>query len=211
MPVAVGGAHPDGVAFAGRRRPARRLAAVDLLGLGVEEGAVEEALRRRRQPVRIGDDAVAHPEGALGRLDQPVDVVEAFRLADPQPLEQRQDDQRGEPLGRRRRVVERAGLQRDAERLGDARAVLRRDRRGSPGCRCGRDRPRSRGRCRRDRSRRAPHGRGGRACRRAPPGASCGRRPAACRRPGRSRAKPGTPSSSASFSAVSRAWLRVTT
>ena len=34
-----------------------------------------------RQPRRIGDDAVAHAEGALGRLDQTVDVIEALGLA----------------------------------------------------------------------------------------------------------------------------------
>ena len=108
-----------------RRRPARRLAAVDLRGLGFEEGAIEKALGRRRQAGGIGDDAVAHAKRPLGRLDQPVDVLEAFRLRDAKALEQRQDDERGEPLRRRRRVVERARLERHAQRLGHGCAILR--------------------------------------------------------------------------------------
>ena len=69
--------------------------------------------------VRIGDGAVAHAKGALGGFDQAVDVLEALGLADAQAIEQRQDHQRGQPLRRRRRIVKRAGLDRDAERLGD--------------------------------------------------------------------------------------------
>ena len=40
-----------------------------------------------RQARRIGDDAVAHAERALGRLDQAVHVIEALRLGDAQPLD----------------------------------------------------------------------------------------------------------------------------
>ena len=43
---------------------------------------------------------------------------------DAQALEQREDDQRGQPLRRRRRVVERAGLRSHAERLGDLASIV---------------------------------------------------------------------------------------
>ena len=36
-----------------------------------------------RQPVGIGDDAVADAQRALGRLDQAVDMIEALGLRDP--------------------------------------------------------------------------------------------------------------------------------
>src|SRR6185312_8496656 len=58
-------------------------------------------------------------EGALGRLDDAVHVLEAFGLRDAQPLEQAEDDERCQALRRRRRVVERAGLYAQRERLGD--------------------------------------------------------------------------------------------
>jgi hypothetical protein len=35
----------------------------------------QEVARVHRHPHRIGDIAVAHQEGALGRFDQPVDVA----------------------------------------------------------------------------------------------------------------------------------------
>src|SRR5215208_7421423 len=41
-------AHPDRVALAFRRGPARRLAAVDLHGFGIEEGFFQVARRRMR-------------------------------------------------------------------------------------------------------------------------------------------------------------------
>jgi hypothetical protein len=69
--------------------------------------------------VRIGDETIAHAEGALGDFDQTMDVLEAFGLADAQAIEQRQDHQRRQALRGRRRVVERAGSDRDAERLGN--------------------------------------------------------------------------------------------
>ena len=74
--------------------------------------------------VGIGDDAVAHPEGALGGFHDAVDVLEAFGLLDAQAVEQRQDDERGQPLRRRRRVIERARFDAHAERRIDPRAVL---------------------------------------------------------------------------------------
>ena len=42
---------------------------------------------------RIGDDAVANTERALGRFDQAVDMLEAVRLRDAQPIKQREDDE----------------------------------------------------------------------------------------------------------------------
>ena len=89
---------------------ARRLAAIDLLHLDIEEFGLEKRCQRLRQPVGIGDDAVADAERPLGRLHEAMDVVEALGLADTQPREQCQDNERGQPLGRRRRIIERAGI-----------------------------------------------------------------------------------------------------
>ena len=116
-------AHPDRVALALRRRPARGLA-FDLSRLGIEERLVEIAVGRMREPLRVGDVPVAYAERALGRLDQAMHVFEGFRLGDPQALEQRQNHEGSKSLRRRRRIVERAGLQRDRERLGDARLIV---------------------------------------------------------------------------------------
>ena len=58
-------------------------------------------------------------EGALGRLDQPVDVIEAFALRDAQALEQRENHQRREALGRRRAVERGAGIEPGRQRLGE--------------------------------------------------------------------------------------------
>ena len=107
--------------------------------------------------VGIGDDAVAHAEGALGRFDDAMDVLEAFGLLHAQPVEQREDDERGQPLRRRRRVVERAGACRARSAAPRPRRGTARGRRASPGCRCARDRRRARARHRRDRNRRARH------------------------------------------------------
>src|SRR5688572_24349277 len=52
-----------------------------------------------------------------------MNVVEGFRLVDPQALEQREDDQGCEPLRRRRRVVDSAAGERDLQRLAHDRAV----------------------------------------------------------------------------------------
>jgi hypothetical protein len=78
-----------------------------------------------RQPVRIGDIAIAHEKRAFGRLDEPMDVVEALRLFDAESIEQRQQDQRGDALGRRRRVEQGAGAHRDRERLVHNSAIVR--------------------------------------------------------------------------------------
>ena len=114
-------------------RPGRRLAAVDLHRLAGDEARLETALERVRQIVRIGDGAVAHPQRALGRLDQAVDMIEAFRLGHAQARKQGQDHQRGDALGRGVGVVERACRQFDAQRLGERRRDSASDRRASTG------------------------------------------------------------------------------
>jgi hypothetical protein len=96
----------------------RGLAAVDLARFGIEKFRLEVAIERMRQVRGIGDDAVAHAEGALGRLDQAVHVLEAFAARHAQALEQRQDHQRGEALRGRRRVEGGAAIERDREWLG---------------------------------------------------------------------------------------------
>ena len=74
-PIQIVSPAPDG---AGQLRG---LAAVDLQRLCIEEGLVEIARQRLRDPLRVGDHAVAHQEGALGRLDDPVHVIEALGVA----------------------------------------------------------------------------------------------------------------------------------
>ena len=74
-----------------------------------------------RQPIRIGDDAIAHLQSALGSLYQAVDMIEAFGLPDAKPLEQREHHQGRQSLGWRRRVERGAGAQRNAKRLRETR------------------------------------------------------------------------------------------
>ena len=76
-PGRVGGAHPHRVPFTIRGRPVRGLAAIDLERLAVEKPAVEIAVDRLLDAIGIGHGAVAHGEGALGRLDQAVHMIEA--------------------------------------------------------------------------------------------------------------------------------------
>ena len=52
-----------------------------------------------------------------------MNMFEAFGPGDAKALEQRKDNQRRQTLRRRRRIVERARLRRDAERLIDNRAI----------------------------------------------------------------------------------------
>ena len=85
------------------QRPGRRLAAVDLQRLAGEEARLEIAVERMRQAAGSVTTRSRTAERALGRLDQAVDVIEAFGLRHAQALEQREDHQRGEALGRRRR------------------------------------------------------------------------------------------------------------
>ena len=99
----------------------RGLAAIDPARFAIEKPGVEIALDRLLDAIGIGHDAIAHREGPLGRLDQPVQVIEALGLRRAQALEQRENDQRCETLRRRRRVEHGAGLERDRQRLGEAR------------------------------------------------------------------------------------------
>ena len=114
---------------------------------------------------RVGDLAVADHPGALGRLDQAVDVLEALGALDLQPVEQAEDDERGDALRRRRHVEHGRIGDRDGERRHQA-GALRREvgagHRAAGGFEVGR---RSRARCRRGRSRRSRRGRGAPACR----------------------------------------------
>ena len=74
-------------------RPLRRLAAVDLFGFGVEEAGVEIAQKIAVDKVGIGDLTVAHDEGALGRLDQAVNVGKAVAFGHAQSVEQGENDE----------------------------------------------------------------------------------------------------------------------
>ena len=112
------------VSPAPRCRPWRRAAHVDLAGLLVEEGVAEETVEVGRDAIGIGDDTVAHAEGTLGGFDQAVDVLEALALGNAQARKQAEDDERGQALRRRRRVVQRAGRDGEAERRVDPGAVL---------------------------------------------------------------------------------------
>ena len=105
--VAIDRPHPDGVALARAHREARRAAHVDQHRLAVEALRIEEGGRVALESVEIGDEAVADGEGALRRLDQPVVMGCGLRLADVQPIEDPEDDQRRDSLGGRREVVER--------------------------------------------------------------------------------------------------------
>ena len=78
----VGRAHPDGVALAVAAPARARLCGGRSCAASTSRKAgVEETRRSLGDAVRIGDDAVAHAEGALGRFDQAVDVLEALGLA----------------------------------------------------------------------------------------------------------------------------------
>ena len=68
---------------------------------------------------------VAKQESLLGRLDQAVDKIEPFGLGGMDPVEQSEDQQRGEALCRRRGVEQLRALDADAERHRPGRAVGR--------------------------------------------------------------------------------------
>ena len=140
--------------------------------------------------------------GSRGRASSPRSARGCARnvsaLRDAEPVENAEDQQRGETLRRRRRVVELASRLR-SQSSGRARRRPRRPRgrRASPGAPMRRGRRRSRGRRRRDRSRRARHGRAAPASRRAPARAgSC--RPAGLAVPRKVAAKPGASCSASS-------------
>ena len=91
-------AHPDCVAFAVRRGPARRLARIDLRRLGIEECRQKIPAEICRDFFRIRDDPIAHAERALGCFDNAMNMFEAFGPGDTKALEQRKDDQRRQIL-----------------------------------------------------------------------------------------------------------------
>ena len=99
----------------------RGLAAIDPARFAIEKPGVEVALDRLLDAIGIGHDAIAHREGPLGRLDQPVQVIKALAVRRAQALEQRENDQRCETLRRRRRVEHGASLEHHRQRLGEAR------------------------------------------------------------------------------------------
>ena len=109
----------DGVALLLGMRPRRCALGIDVAHIGIQKRFFEKTGGRLRRVGRIGNDAVAHDEGALGGLNKPVDMREAFRLFDVEAIVERQNDEGGEPLRRQRRVVERAGGNLDAEWIGD--------------------------------------------------------------------------------------------
>ena len=94
---------------------------------GCGHGSARAPIDRRRQPVerrgrevaaridghvrRVGDMRVAHHERLLGRLDEPMHVVEAVGVADAEAIEQAEDHHRREALRRRRHAIGRAVLQ----------------------------------------------------------------------------------------------------
>ena len=90
--------------------------------------------------------AVAHEERLLGRLDQPVDMRRSLRpRVDAEPVEQREDHQRGEALRRRRQVEElRAAARCTDSGVAPLRLMRGEVRRASPARRAAPDRPRSR-------------------------------------------------------------------
>ena len=101
----------------------RGLAQVDLLQFDGEQRRIEKAFCRLRQPRRIGDHAVANAEGALGHFDETVGEFEGLGRFDAKLLVESEDDERGEALGRRRRVVGGADIELDRQRVGQHRAV----------------------------------------------------------------------------------------
>ena len=74
----VGRTHPDRVAFAIGRRPARGLFWIDPLCFGVKESWRKIVIEVGLDLVGIHDDFVAHAEGTLGGFDDAVDVLETF-------------------------------------------------------------------------------------------------------------------------------------
>ncbi len=88
-------------------RPGQGLVAVDLRRQGVERGFVsQQSLGVIIHKSRVADMAVAQDEGTLGGLDQAMDEGKVIDTADTQAIEQGQDQQRREALGRRGGVVE---------------------------------------------------------------------------------------------------------
>jgi hypothetical protein len=96
--------------------PSQRDLAVDAAREFVELGAVEERPRIHHHVLGVADMLVADDEGLLGGFDQPVNVIEAFALSDTEPVEHREDHQRGQALGRRRHIIQLRAAHRGGER-----------------------------------------------------------------------------------------------
>ena len=111
-------AHPDGVAVRPRLRPWRGGAPVDPPRRLVEGFGREPVCRVDLHRRRVAEMRVAQEKGALGRLDDQVDMRETVRLLvlQTEPVDQPEDHQRGRALGRRRHVVDRAAGEIDRER-----------------------------------------------------------------------------------------------
>ena len=111
----------------------------------VEKPGVEVALDRLLDAIGIGHDAVAH---ARRRAWSPRSARARDRSSRPSGTRRRSNSARmineARPLRRRRRVEHGAGLERDRQRLGERSPGSVRGPRASPGCRCDRDRRRSR-------------------------------------------------------------------
>ena len=114
----VGGADPNCAAGASRGLPRRGLAAIDGQSLAVEERRREIAIDGLRQAIGIRDHPVARGKGPLCRFDEPVHVVESLTVWNAHAREQREDEQRREPLRRRRRIEDGVVIERHRERLG---------------------------------------------------------------------------------------------
>ncbi len=97
--------------------PGRGAVHVDRSGFGGE--------RLGRQPVTpsgghrrgVAEMRVAEDEGPLRRFDEAVDVSEAVRFGDAEPLENAEDHHRGNALRGRRHVEDRAGFQLERQSL----------------------------------------------------------------------------------------------
>ncbi|OIQ82256.1 hypothetical protein GALL_359510 [mine drainage metagenome] len=113
---AVDRAHPDGVAGCGGLGPGQGGAHVDVGGERVERGVAEVAGRVAGHAARVGDHLVAHAEGALGGLDEAMQVRVAFALGHAEALVDAEDHQRCQALRRWGQVVGRAVAQAHGER-----------------------------------------------------------------------------------------------
>ncbi len=114
--LSVDHAQPHGVPARGRRRPGQRPVRRDPPRHLGQPRSGEMARRILRHVCRIRDDAVAHQERLLRGLDQAVQIREALGFGAAQPIEHAEDDERGQSLRRRRRVVHGPAAQGDSQR-----------------------------------------------------------------------------------------------
>ena len=164
----VGGAHPHGVGF--RRRAASGAAL--RRSIFIASPAMKRGSRQRSSGcARWFGSVTTRSRMRSARLvasTRPWIWSKPSASRHAQARKQGEDHQRGDALGRRVGVVDRARRQFDAQRLGErgavARQILARDRAAD----ADRDRRRFRGRRRRDRNRRDRHGRDAPASRPAP-------------------------------------------